>query len=147
MVRRSGGWLWIHERMFTWTETSKRSAIDEMAESNADMPLGKEAELAAEAGNVGSFDLRVGVDRQPAPVTDVMMTNVPPLPERIFVIVKPPSKGGDAPDEGATAAGYGDTGELAAMSAPFSRVGHRSAGTGLRAIGWSPGPQQSACFE
>lgn len=35
--------------------------------------------------------------------------------------MKPPSEGGDAPDEGATAAGYGDTGELTAMSAPFCR--------------------------
>lgn len=98
-------------------------AIDETAESNAGRPLGRQAELAAEAGNVGSADPRVGADRQPAPVTDLMMTEVRPLPEWIFAIVKPPSKGGDAPDEGATAAGYGDTGELAAMSAPFCDVG------------------------
>lgn len=85
-----------------------------------------EAELAAEAGNAESIDPRVGADRRPAPVTDLMIAKVRPLPEWAFAIMKPPSKGGDAPDEGATAAGYGDTGELAAMSAPFCVFAHPS---------------------
>jgi len=54
-------------------ETSEEFAIDEMAEATWNLPSAKEAELAAEAGNAESIDLRVGADRRPAPVTDLMI--------------------------------------------------------------------------
>ena len=56
---------------FAGAETCWDFAIDETAEATRKMPLGSEAELAAEAGNAGRIDLWVGADRQPAPVTDL----------------------------------------------------------------------------
>lgn len=103
-------------------ETSGEFAIDEMAEATWNLPSGR-GDGAGRRGRKRGKHRPSGRRGQTTGPGDRPhdREGSPPLPVRGRAIVKPPSKGGDAPDEGATAAGYGDTGELTAMSAPFCR--------------------------
>ena len=108
----------------TRVETSEELAIDEMAEATWNLPLGRGSGAGRRGRKRGKHrpSGRRGQTTGPGDRPHDCEGS-PPLPVRGRAIVKPPSKGGDAPDEGATAAGYGDTGELTAMSAPFCRWG------------------------
>lgn len=103
-------------------ETSEELAIDELAEATWNLPLGRGIGAGRRGRKRGKHRPPGRRGQATGPGDRPHDREVsPPLPVRGRTIVKPPSEGGDAPDEGATAAGYGDTGELTAMSAPFCR--------------------------